>query len=61
MTPRKDGNEIEGNFAQLSLFCGNHDPKIEQIQQRKISMHIPDPPTYTITVAIAVAFNWSCS
>ena len=30
----------------IFILRGNHDPKIEQIQQRKISMHAyPDPPT----------------
>ena len=37
---KEDGNEIDSSFAQLLLLCGNHDSKIEQLQQHKISMHM---------------------
>ena len=42
-----DGNEIDNNFAKLLLLHGNYawSKDTEQIQQQKISMHIPDPPT----------------
>ena len=40
------GNEIDNNFAKLLLLHGNYAwfKDIEQIQQHKISMYIPDPP-----------------
>ena len=55
---QEDCNEIDSNFSQFLLLCGNHDTKVEQIQQHKISMLMPDT-TYPITIAIAS--SWSCS
>ena len=47
MAPKEDGNEIDSNFPCFYGFFMEigHDPKLEQIQQHKISMYIPDPPT----------------
>ena len=44
MTLKEDGNEIDINLPSFYFFVEiGHDSK--QIQQRKINMHIPDPPT----------------
>ena len=56
MTPQEDSDEIDSNITQLLLLRGNHDSKVEQIQQHKISIHmqihLPNNYSYSIQLVM---------